>query len=67
MSDNQPTHYVYLVSAPTKEGGKKVWTRLAPLWIKDGNPDKSGFDIPHGLSINGGSRIVILEADQPTE
>ena len=66
MSDptTKPTHYVFLVSAPTREGGKKVWTRLAPLWVTNGDPDKAGFDVPEGMAISG--RLVILKADEKT-
>lgn len=66
-NNSKPTHRVFLVSAPTREGGKKVWTPLAPLW-HDGTKadplDGLGFDIPEGMTVTG--RLVIMKADKPT-
>ena len=62
MTNNMPTHYLWIVEDRAPQGeAKPIWHRIAPAWSQR---DGKGFSIqlPPGVSISG--RLVLREIDE---
>lgn len=65
MSENRPSHHLYLVTEkPTKEGKQRAFFHeIAPLWTSE-KGNLSG-EIPEGMTLSG--RIVVMAASKKPE
>ena len=65
MSENRPTHHLYLVTEKTNKEGKTraFFHEIAPLWTSE-KGNLSG-EIPEGMTLSG--RIVVMAASRKAE